>query len=259
MNLNFDFSVERQYHSTAQIVRVTTERWVLENMFCPRCGQPRMEQFENNRPVADFYCPNCFNQYELKSKSVRVDKKVVDGAYETMIERISSNENPDFFFMHYSRSEQKVVDFFVVPKHFFVPQIIEKRKPLSTNARRAGWIGCNIITEKIPTQGKIDVIKNGVENETRSVIDRVNKSCLLENHDINARGWLMDILNCVNQTESPIFSLADIYAFEKQLFERHSQNHNIRPKIRQQLQYLRDKGFIQFLGNGQYKKCEGAN
>ncbi len=35
---------------------------------------------------------------------------------------------------------------------------------------------------------------------------------------------------------------------------RHPQNNNIRPKIRQQLQVLRDKGVIEFLGRGLYRK-----
>ena len=35
-----------------------------------------------------------------------------------------------------------------IPKHFFVPDIIEKRRPLAENARRAGWVGCNIIIGK---------------------------------------------------------------------------------------------------------------
>ena len=35
---------------------------------------------------------------------------------------------------------------------------------------------------------------------------------------------------------------------------RHPENNNIEAKIRQQLQFLRDKGFIQFLSPGQYKK-----
>jgi len=30
-------------------------------------------------------------------------------------------------------------------------------------------------------------------------------------------------------------------------------NHNIRPKIRQQLQILRDLGFLEFLGDGSYR------
>ena len=36
------------------------------------------------------------------------------------------------------------------------------------------------------------------------------------------------------------------------LQKKYPWNHNIRPKIRQQLQVLRDRGLISFLGNGQY-------
>ena len=34
------------------------------------------------------------------------------------------------------------------------------------------------------------------------------------------------------------------------------QNHNVEAKIRQQLQILRDLGFIEFLGKGQYRKIK---
>jgi len=37
---------------------------------------------------------------------------------------------------------------------------------------------------------------------------------------------------------------------------KHPQNQNVKPKIRQQLQILRDRGFIEFLGNGYYRKAE---
>ena len=47
---------------------------------------------------------------------------------------------------------------------------------------------------------------------------------------------------------------ADVYAFEGLLGQKHPQNHHVRPKIRQQLQLLRDKGFIDFLGHGMYRK-----
>lgn len=41
--------------------------------------------------------------------------------------------------MSYSKEELRVTDFFIVPKHFFVPEIIEKRNPLPDAAQRAGW------------------------------------------------------------------------------------------------------------------------
>jgi len=34
---------------------------------------------------------------------------------------------------------------------------------------------------------------------------------------------------------------------------KHPDNHHIKAKIRQQLQFLRDKGYLQFFGSGKYK------
>ena len=127
MELKFDVNVIENYHSKSQIARRMTENWVEKNMYCPRCGSPHLKQFENNRPVADFFCPICNNQYELKSKNGSLGPKIDDGSYETMLERITGNQNPDFFFMSYSRNDLDVKDLILIPKHFFVPDIIEKR------------------------------------------------------------------------------------------------------------------------------------
>ena len=254
MNLNFDNSITENYHSNAQIARVLTENWVKDNMYCPRCGNVHVKHFENNRPVADFYCPCCKNEYEFKSKNGPLGHKVNDGAYETMIRRITSNDNPDFLFMNYSKEELRVKDLVLIPKHFFVPEIIEKRKPLQPPAQRAGWVGCNILIDKVPEQGRILIVSNGIAANMVSVVNKVNKSTKIETKDLNRRGWIMDILNCINSVEDEIFNLDSIYAFEDELKRKHPLNNNIKPKIRQQLQFLRDKGFLVFLGNGRYRK-----
>lgn len=57
MELNLDRGIISNYHSGTQIARVLTENWVSKNLYCPRCGNLHIKQFENNRPVADFYCP----------------------------------------------------------------------------------------------------------------------------------------------------------------------------------------------------------
>lgn len=254
MNLNFNSTIIESYYSNSQIARILTENWVSENMYCPRCGNMYIKHFENNRPVADFYCPYCKNEYELKSKNGSLGHKITDGAYETMIRRITSNENPDFFFMNYSREKLIVKDLILIPKHFFVPDIIEKRTPLKDSARRAGWIGCNILLDKVPKQGRISIISNGNISNMDTVVKKVNKSTKLETQNLNSRGWIIDILNCINKIEHEIFILNEIYAFENELKIKHPFNNNIKPKIRQQLQFLRDKGFLEFLGNGIYKK-----
>jgi len=254
MNLYFDKQLKNGYFSNAQIARRLTETWINENMFCPHCGNSKIEHFPNNTPVADFYCPSCLCEYELKSKANKLGSKIVDGAYDTMISRITSNNNPDFFFMTYSKTDWKVKDLLLIPKYFFVPDIIEKRKPLSDTSQRAGWIGCNIMINKIPEQGRIFIISDGTFQGEQKIIKQVNKSEKLKIENLKARGWLMDVLQCVNDIPTSFFTLSDVYHYELILAKKHPQNNNVKAKIRQQLQLLRDSGFIEFLGNGRYKK-----
>lgn len=254
MNLNFDVEKIKNYKSNSQKARVLTENWVSENMYCPRCGNFNLNHFENNRPVADFFCNFCKNEYELKSNTKNISIKINDGSYETIIRRITSNKNPDFLFMKYSNVQWKVNDLIFVPKHFFVPEIIEKRKPLSQSAKRAGWVGCNILVNKIPTQGKIFIILNGKICDKDDIVNHVNISNRLITKDIKSRGWLMEILNCINLIPTVDFNLTDMYDFEDCLHKKFLNNNNIRAKIRQQLQILRDRKIIEFITRGKYRK-----
>jgi len=147
------------YKSKSQIARVMTETWTWENIYCPNCGS-NISEYENNRVVADFYCWVCSEDFELKSaKKNTLGNKIVDGAYHTMIQRLSDAQNPNFFFLNYTPSKQ-VKNFIIIPKHFFVPSIIEKRKPLPETAKRAWWIWCNIILKTIPESWKIYYVRD---------------------------------------------------------------------------------------------------
>lgn len=254
MNTSFNASLAERYTSKSQIARVLTESWTEENMYCPVCGFSHVSKFPNNRAVADFYCRNCNSEFEQKSKNGAIGSKIADGAYATFIDRICGNHNPDFFVMSYSLSKMRIESMFFIPKHFFVPEIVEKRKPLSPTAKRAGWVGCNILLNQIPKQGCIPIIQNGLPIDKRTVVDRVNKAQRIRIEDLSARGWLLDVLQCVNAIDSVNFSLSMVYGFEAVLSGKHPDNHNVRAKIRQQLQLLRDMGLIAFEGNGTYRK-----
>ena len=65
-----------EYRSHSQQARILTETWIGEHIYCPRCGNPKIMHFPNNRKVADFYCPECQNQYELKSKKETLVKRL---------------------------------------------------------------------------------------------------------------------------------------------------------------------------------------
>lgn len=66
-------------------------------------------------------------------------------------------------------------------------------------------------------------------------------------------GWLVDTLHLVERLEET-FTLKQMYDFCDELKIKHPNNNHIKDKIRQQLQYLRDKGFVEFKGNGVYKR-----
>ena len=63
---------------------------------------------------------------------------------------------------------------------------------------------------------------------------------------------MTDVLGCVRAIGKVEFTLDDIYAFERRLAALHKNNRNVRAKIRQQLQVLRDRGVLEFLGRGRY-------
>lgn len=150
-------NIVTEYKSNSQKARIMTETWVGENIFCLNCWN-KIFHYENNKPVADFYCKNCNEDYELKSWK-NLGKKIVDGAYFTMIERLNSVKNPNLFFLNYDE-KLCIKNFVIIPKHFFIPEIIEKRKPLPESTKRAGWIWCNILFSEIPESWKIFYIKN---------------------------------------------------------------------------------------------------
>ena len=253
MELFLDKKLALSYDSQSQISRILTENWVQKEIFCPACGCP-INHFENNRPVADFYCNDCKEEYELKSKKDAMGNKIVDGAYRTMIERLQSENNPNFFFLNYDLKNFEVLNFLVIPKHFFVPGIIEKRKPLSESARRAGWVGCNISLLGIPQTGKIFYIKNRKIETKKEVLENWQKTLFLrEERELSSKGWLLDTMNCIDRIGKKEFSLDEVYAFEKELKKKHPENNFIKDKLRQQLQILRDKGYLEFVVRGRYK------
>ena len=170
-----------------------------------------------------------------------------------MIQRITSETNPNFFFLTYDKN-LTVNNFLIIPKQFFTPDIIIKRKPLSETAKRAGWIGCNIDISKVSELGKIFLINNSKIINPENVQTAFNKTIFLRDKSQESKGGLLDILNCRESNPKTEFNLADIYSFEDKLKQKHPNNNFIKDKIRQQLQYLRDKGIIEFNGSGTYKK-----
>lgn len=252
MNLNRYFSVANQYKNNSQKIRIMTESWVKEYIYFPICGQ-NIDEYENNRPVADFYCSSCREDFELKSKKGNsLGKTIADGAYNTMINRITSVDSPHFFFLNYDKNSYDIVNFVTTPSYMFVPEMIIKRNKAIPN--RPNYFMCNIDISSVPSSGKIFYIKDGIQQSKDKVLEEWHKlNFFKQSQNIKAKGWLIDIIRCIEKLNKNSFSLSDMYQFEKYLKLKHPDNNNIQAKIRQQLQVLRDKDYLNFESRGKYK------
>jgi type II restriction enzyme len=252
MKLGFE-ETQAAYTSGSQNARAWTERWVKDQLYCPSCGNPKINQFPANQPVADFVCPSCGEEFELKSQKTAFGAKIVDGAFRTMCERLAASNNPNLLLMNYDLGILSVKNVLIIPKHFFVREIIEERKPLAATARRAGWIGCNILLSQIPEAGKIFIIRDGQPLLREAVLAEWNRTLFLRRETLEGRGWLVEVMRCVESMGKNEFELDDVYRFEKHLGKLYPNNQNVRPKIRQKLQELRDHGFLDFVARGRYR------
>lgn len=251
MNLQCRLEFAAAYKAGPQIARVVSEEWCTREMYCPACKSGALSQSRANTPAVDFACPRCEQLFQLKSLKSWNPRKIPDAGYEAMMRAIRSDRAPNLFVLQYS-SNWLVQNLVLIPRAFFTESVIEKRKPLGQQARRAGWIGCNILLSQIPADGKIAVVSDGCavpKQRVRQEFSRVRK---LADLSPTLRGWTVDVLNAVRCLGKTEFSLQELYAFEAQLKEAHPGNQNVRPKIRQQLQVLRDLGLLEFSSPGHY-------
>jgi type II restriction enzyme len=257
MNLAIDTCIDDRFKSASQKARMLTEKWTHTNVLCPSCGG-LLERYPNNRPVADFQCVICSEDFELKATSNKFGKSVPDGAYATMMRRLLSDDNPNLFLLQYHPTDWMVSNMFVMPKYYFSPGIIQKRPPLSPKARRAGWTGCNILIGEIPHAGRIPLVINRVALPVGQITTAWSKTRFLKYIPNEKKGWLLKVMSCIERLKKRRFSLQDIYGFEAELSNFFPGNRHIREKLRQQLQVLRDRQYIRFLGAGQYELAAPA-
>ena len=242
-----------RYKSASQRARVGTESWGATNFFCPSCDSPRLNVAPRNTVAVDYFCPSCESPFQLKSQSKPLGTRIVDAAYSEMKRAILEDRTPNLFVLHYDLDTWAVRTVLLVPHFAFALSAVERRKPLASTARRAGWVGCNILLDKIPVHARISIVSEGIPNTQREVRSSYNRLRPLEKLRVEKRGWTLDVLQVVQSMGKLEFILADVYAHTDALTKLHPKNAHVRDKIRQQLQVLRDLGLLDFLGSGSYR------
>lgn len=253
LSLRFVSDLAEGYRSASQRARRLSEGWFGTTMYCASCGKAPLRSLPNNARANDFYCDACGASFELKSGQRRFGPTVPDGALATMIERLErKGGGPHLALLRYCPEALSVRDLLVVPAAFLTRAMILPRKPLGERARRAGWVGCNIRIADLPDAARIAVVRDGAALPRADVLRRVGQATAVQGN-LAERTWLMETLRRVERLETE-FDLADVYGFEPELQARFPANRNIRPKLRQQLQRLRDAGFLAFLGGSRYRR-----
>lgn len=253
MDLSLPTNGLERYKSASQRARVATEAWAEANLYCANCDSNSLGVTEANTPAIDYTCPKCNSPFQLKSQAKPIANRLMDAGYEAMRQAIQRGRTPNLLALHYRPEQWVVWDVIVVPHFAFSVSAVEKRKALGPRARRAGWVGCNIVLGNIPLDARISIVQAGKAAPPDSVRARFARVKPLAELSLEKRGWTLDVLNALRSIAREEFTLQDVYACEEGLAELHPANRHVRDKIRQQLQVLRDLGFVEFVGRGSYR------
>jgi type II restriction enzyme len=170
-----------------------------------------------------------------------------------MVQALRSDHAPGLFVLRYDRADLRVADLLLVPRFCLHELAIEKRRPLGPSARRAGWVGCNILLDRLPRDGIIPVVRERRVRGAQDVRADYRRLAPLLGRRVESRGWTLEVLRCVRELDATEFTLSEVYAFERELASLHPGNRHVRDKIRQQLQVLRDLGVLEFVRPGRYR------
>lgn len=250
MNLSMRGELAEAYRSGSQRARVVTEAWGEKNLYCPNCSSNALSRLCANTKACDYSCPRCKIDFQLKGQQSRIGDRVNDGAYGAMMEAIRADATPNFFFMQYDLLSWSVKNLLLIPSFAFPLSAIVKRPPLATTARRAGWVGCNIALNRIPIDARIPVVREGVATRPAEVRALYRHVKPLQELNAKQRGWTLDVLNAVRRLRKNQFTTAEMYSFTRELETLHPDNRHVKDKIRQQLQVLRDRGFLRQVERG---------
>jgi type II restriction enzyme len=254
-NPNFGAHLARK----TQQVRIISESWFALEGYCLNCSSPRLERTPANTIFRDFQCPRCGQGYELKSSARQHRGTVRDGGYDAMMRKIAAKQAPVLLLMQYNLA-WRVHSLAAVHPVFLTTAVVKKRpKPhLRPGTGKPYWM-CDLDLTVVPPDGKVVLVDCAATRPLMQVRKEFALSKRLETVPLKERGWTSLVLSAVRGIGKQRFALSDVYAYEATMKAAYPENDNVRPKIRQQLQVLRDLKYIEFGDKrGEYKIIDSA-
>lgn len=120
------------------------EKLIVQQCSCPRCKHEKtLKQLPRNFKCADIICEFCGYLAQVKTKRTndteRLPNSILGGAWVVQKERMDAGIYFPLFIVLINDKKEHSIHYLpadLQPKEMFIP-----RKPLSENAKRAGWQG----------------------------------------------------------------------------------------------------------------------
>ncbi|MBN8886889.1 MAG: hypothetical protein J0I77_14305 [Rudaea sp.] len=128
------------------------EQLVAGNCSCPRCKKPRtLKRLPPNFKCADLICDFCGFLAQVKAMTAvavsPLPKRILGAAWGPQKVRMDAAIYFPLFLVLKAPSEPAI---YYLPTDFQSPALFSARKPLSPNARRAGWQGFTYDLKAVP-------------------------------------------------------------------------------------------------------------
>jgi len=177
---------------------------------------------------------------------------VTDGGYDSMMRKIHEVQAPALMLAHYS-PQWCIEGLLAIHPVFLIPEVVRKRgKPhIRPKSGKEYWM-CDLNLVFVPQDGRIPLVNNGVVSPSSKVRQLYKESIRFGELSSNKRGWAALVLAAVRKIGKAEFRLDEVYVFEAEMHAAYPQNSHVRDKIRQQMQVLRDLGYVEFVGRGEY-------
>ena len=247
---------KRKIYLSSPFIKRQTAETIIKNIN----GNPVVKYIHSfklanfHRGVSDLEALNIFNENNIKQKNIHNihakififdNKAVITSAnltfgglrnnieYGILVQGEIVKQVENDYLLFFNSNEYPFIDAEIIKKAEDILQSVPK--------------------EKIKKEPKLSDKKLFVEILNDEIIDERfdgGTDAILS----NLSSWKKDVFEQLLNIDKDVFNLNDVYKFKSILHVLHPENKNIEPKIRQQLQYLRDLGLLEFVKSGIYKK-----
>ena len=140
--------VPSHWKTDSRVYGEACEHWISDHYSCPSCGVGRLEKLTANEKSIDHRCYNCAELFQVKAHKKSFEKRdgtieFIGAEYRTTLSSLEGEKKWNLILVEYDRGSSKIKKVGTILKEDIAKDNIIPRKPLSENARRAGWQGCN--------------------------------------------------------------------------------------------------------------------